>query len=66
MTTVKEIKSAIASLPRNKFIQLINWISEVDIKSWDSEIKKNSDDGKLDFLIAEAHSEKNKNKLKKL
>ena len=64
--TVKEIKLAISSLPRNKFFQLVDWISEMDNKNWDNEIEKDSNEGNLDFLITEAFSEKAKNKLKKL
>jgi len=66
MTKVQEIQAAIESLPREEYIRLRRWFSERDWEQWDSEIEVDSESGKLDFLIQEAHEEKAKGRLKEL
>jgi hypothetical protein len=66
MTKVEEIKAAIESLPEEEFIRLRHWFSEKDWKEWDKQIARDSESGKLDFLIKEAIDEKHKGKLKDL
>lgn len=66
MTTVDEIKSAIESLPEDKFAQLRKWFSEKDWERWDKEIEKDIESGKLDFLVKEAEREKKEGKLEDL
>ena len=63
MLKVDEIKAAIESLPENDFIQLRKWFSEKDWEKWDKQIEANSESGKLDFLVREAHDEKIKGRL---
>ena len=66
MSKVNEIKKAIESLPENDYSQLRQWFSEKDWEKWDKQIKTDSAEGKLDFLIKEALEEKAKGKLKGL
>ena len=66
MTKVEEIKAAIESLPEKEFVRLRQWFSEKDWQEWDKQIARDSESGKLDFLIKEAIDEKDKGKLKGL
>ena len=66
MLEVDEIKAAIESLPENDFIQLRRWLSEKDWEEWDKQIEADSEAGKLDFLVREAHDQKTKGRLKDL
>ena len=58
MNTVQELKTAIKSLPEEDYSRLRKWFIERDWKLWDSQLRKDSDAGKLDFLIEEAINEK--------
>lgn len=66
MITVEEIKTAISSLPEKEYISLRNWFSEKDWVKWDRNIEKDSESGKLDFLIEEALNEKSRGTLRDL
>jgi len=66
MTNIEEIKAAIESLPKEDFIHLRTWFSEMDWEDWDLQISKDSRSGRLDFLVKEAHEEKNQERLKEL
>lgn len=66
MTTVEEIQVAIQSLSSQDVTYLRQWMSELDWDNWQREIEKDSDAGKLDFLIDEALAEKEQNQLKEL
>jgi len=45
---------------------LRQWFSELDWENRDRQIEADSNNGKLDFLIAEAFEAKDKGRLKKL
>jgi tRNA A22 N-methylase len=60
MYRIEEIKSAIEKLPKNEFMQLRKWLLEKDWQQWDEEILKDSEEGKLDFLIEEALEKKDR------
>ena len=62
MRTAKEIQADIEALPKQEYLKLVNWFSERDWSVWDSEIKEDSVNQKLDFLLEEALSEKSANK----
>ena len=64
MLALKEIEKEILTLPKKDYSNLRNWFYSQDSEKWDDQIKQNSESGKLDFLINEALSEKNKNELK--
>lgn len=54
MSTIAEIQQAIISLSKSDYAQLRRWLSEYDWEEWDRQIGVDSDDGKLDFLEAQA------------
>jgi len=66
MSKVNKIMAAIESLPEKEYVQLRRWFSERDWEKWDRQIELDSESGKLDFLIREAHGEKTKGSLREL
>jgi len=64
ITKVEEINAAIESLPVEEFVRLRQWFCEKDWQEWDKQIARDSESGKLDFLIKEAIDEKDKGKLR--
>ncbi len=66
MPKVNEIKAAIENLPEEEYVHLRQWFSEKDWQKWDKQIEKDSQAGRLDFLIKEALEAKDKGKLKEL
>ena len=66
MLKVEEIKHEIEELKETDFAKLRKWIAEKDWEKWDTEIAKDSEAGKLDFLINEAKLEKEEGNLKDL
>lgn len=66
MSKVEEIEAVIESLSEEEYVRIRKWFSEKDWEKWDRQIKADSESGKLDFLIKEAHDEKAKGKLKGL
>ena len=63
MSTIAEIQQAILALPENDYARLREWFSELDWKKWDEQIEADSQDGKLDFLVAQALEAKSKGTL---
>jgi len=66
MEKVEKVKHAIEELSEDEFAQIRNWLIERDWKKWDEQIEKDSEGGRLDFLLKEAQEEKAKGKLKAL
>ena len=66
MVKVQEIQAAIEALPEKEYARLREWFLERDWAEWDKQIERDSDAGKLDFLIQEAKEEKAKGQLKEL
>ena len=66
MSKVNKIKAAIEALPEEEYVKLRQWFSEKDWEKWDRKIESDSESRKLDFLIKEAHDEKENGKLKEL
>ena len=66
MTKVQEIQSAIESLSQEDYVRLRRWFLGREWKQWDKEIERDSESGKLDFLIKEAFEEKAKGSLREL
>jgi len=64
MRTANEIQMEIETLPQQEYIKLVHWFSERDWKAWDRELVKDSQSGKLDFLIDEAMEAKKNGHLK--
>ena len=66
MTTILEIQQAILTLGDDDCRELIQWINELDWERWDAQIEADSENGKLDFLEAEALSAKRDGTLREL
>lgn len=66
MTRIVDIESAIEKLTEDEFKELRQWFMEKEWKKWDNQIERDSEAGKLDFLVKEALEEKDKGKLKAL
>lgn len=66
MSKVEDIKTAIEALPEKDYAQLRHWFTERDWASWDAQIEADSESGKLDFLVTEAHEETKKGTLREL
>lgn len=66
MTSVKEIQQAILALPESDYVQLRQWLSELDWDKWDRQIEADSESGKLDFLVADAEEAKRQGTLQEL
>ena len=63
MPDLKEIKESIEKLSPEDFEKLRRWIVEKYWEVWDKQIEKDSQAGKLDFLIEEAEKEFKERKL---
>ena len=66
MSNITEIQQAILALSEADYVQLRQWLSELDSEKWDRQIEVDSEDGKLDFLIDEAFEAKEKGTFKEL
>lgn len=66
MSKVEKLKMEIETLPQEEFAELVRWLSEKDWDTWDRAIEADSQAGKLDFLVREAHAAKSKRTLKDL
>ena len=65
-SNIEAIKAAIEALPETDYVALRQWFSKKDWENWDRQIEADSKSGKLDFLIAEAKTEKEQEMLKEL
>ena len=63
MPDLKEIKESIEKLSPEDFEKLRKWIVEKHWEVWDKQIEKDSQAGRLDFLIEEAEKEFKEGKL---
>lgn len=66
MSKIDELKADIERLPSEELAELFRWLSEREWDSWDKEIEADSQAGRLDFLVREAHEEKAKGTLKEM
>ncbi|MFM8332928.1 MAG: hypothetical protein ACKN9T_14685 [Candidatus Methylumidiphilus sp.] len=66
MTPLEHIQTEIASLPKQDFAKLREWIEARDWEDWDRQIAEDSAAGKLDFLKWEAMEAKAAGTLKAL
>jgi hypothetical protein len=66
MAQLEHIQTEIASLPKQDFVKLRDWIETMDWEDWDRQIAEDSASGKLDFLKREAMEAKAAGKLKSL
>jgi hypothetical protein len=66
VTKLELIQTEIETLTDDEFTSLKNWINELDAQQWENQIEKDSNSGRLDFLIEESLLEKSKGQLKEL
>jgi hypothetical protein len=66
MSKIDEFKADIERLPSEQLAEPFRWLSEKEWENWDREIEADSQSGRLDFLVREAHAEKAKGTLKEL
>jgi hypothetical protein len=66
MSKIDELKADIERLPSEDLAELFRWLSEKEWENWDKEIEADSQAGRLDFLVREAHEEKAKGALKEM
>lgn len=66
MNQLQRIQFEIASLPKQDFTALKNWMEELDWNEWEQQIRQDSVLGKLDFLKREAMEAKANGQLKEL
>ena len=57
MSSVIEIKEAIAQLSQRQQLELARWFEELMEDAWDAQIEQDVQTGRLDHLIAQAESD---------
>ncbi len=57
MSYVEELETKIMSLPKHDFIQLRDWMFDLDDGQWDRQIASDLKAGKLNLLITSARAE---------
>ena len=63
MSNITEIQQAILALSEADYVQLRQWLNELDWEKWDRQIEADSENGKLDFLITKAFEAKERREL---
>jgi hypothetical protein len=64
MSRVEEIERAIQELNLEEFAQIAERVHAIEQERWDAEMDRDASAGKLDFLIAEAHEDRKKGRLR--
>lgn len=64
MSDITELQEAVLALPKADYARFRKWFSELDWERWDQQIELDSEEGKLDSLIAEAFESKEKGTLR--
>lgn len=57
MTTVNEIEDAIKQLNPDELSAFRQWYATFDFESWDCQIERDSNAGKLNFLLDETQND---------
>ena len=63
MSDITAFEKAVLALPVEDHARFRAWFSQLDRDRWDRQIETDSEQGKLDFLIAEAQETKEKGTL---
>ena len=58
MDKVEEIETAIDRLPPEEYRLVVDWLRAREQNQWDQQMDQDSSAGKLDFLFAEAESDR--------
>lgn len=66
MSTLEEIKNAVARLSHEEFSRFREWFHERDAEAWDRQMAEDARAGKLDFLAEEGLREFRAGKARKL
>lgn len=66
MTQIEALQAEIATLSREDFARLREWIAERDWADWDQQIERDSAAGKLDFMREEVEAAKQRGELRDL
>lgn len=66
MSKTDELNADFERLPGEEGAELFGWLSERERESWDKQMEADSQAGRLDFLVREAHEKKAKGTLKEL
>ena len=66
MSKVEDIQAAVKSLSEEEYRHFRAWFSEQEWQKWDAQIQRDSELGRLEFLIDEAAEEKAKSQLQDL
>ena len=64
MSRVEEIERAIQELSADEFAQIAQRVHALEQERWDAELDQDAGSGKLDFLITEAHEEREHGRLR--
>ena len=64
MSRVEQIEQAIQALTPEEFAQLARRVYALEQERWDRQMDRDASSGKLDFLLDEAHSERDAGTLK--
>jgi hypothetical protein len=57
MDRVEEIESAIDRLPPDDYKRVLAWLRAHEQSRWDEQMDRDSSEGRLDFLFADAEAE---------
>ena len=63
MSNISEIKQAILKLPKVEYVEIVEWLHELEEEKWDRQIESDARAGRLDALAAEAWEAKAKGTL---
>ena len=57
MLLLKKLEKEVMALPKSEYSSFRRWFLDHDFAIWDNKIAQDSESGKLDFLVQEAHDE---------
>jgi len=66
MSDVQELEMRIRKLPREAFVELREWLLELDQERWDEQMQDDFKAGKFDKLIAKSKKELAQGKARQL
>lgn len=66
MNAILELEQEVKELPLNEYSDFREWFLQYDNEVWDNQIKNDSENGFLDFLINEVKDDMKTGKFKQL
>jgi hypothetical protein len=64
MDRIEQIEAAIASLPADEYLRLVDWFRAREQDRWDEQMDRDSATGRLDSLFSEAEDESDRGLLR--